>query len=111
MNSTSYPFAGWSRTTVPRSPRLRPCSGKSSVNTTVSSSLVIACSFERISRDEAWCVLVALQEPHRTNPRRSAERRLYCTFHDVPRAEGGALHFGELRRNSRSASAVRRDHQ
>lgn len=37
-NSTSYPSSLWHNTTVPTSPRFRPCWARSSVNTTVSSS-------------------------------------------------------------------------
>jgi hypothetical protein len=45
-NSTSYPFPSpCISTTVPISPRSRPCSGKSAFSKTLSSSLIIPSSF------------------------------------------------------------------
>src|SRR5438874_2377804 len=87
MNSTSYPPTGWTNTTVPRSPRNSPWSARSSVKTTVSSSLIMSNSLQRIGSHESRHVLAPLDKPDRSHHRCPAVRRWHRALNHVADAE------------------------
>src|SRR3954452_5010646 len=83
-------------TTVPRSPAFRPCSGRSTVRTTGSSSLIIVRPSERVGGDQPGYVRPGFNEPDRPQPDRAADWRVNYTVDHVALPEGRTFFAGNL---------------
>src|SRR5919106_236561 len=78
------------------SPFCRPYSARSSVRTTVCSSLIMRFPLERIGRHKARRLLAAVDEPDRPYQRRPAVGRLHYTLDHVALAKRRVLFLGDV---------------
>src|SRR6266849_9086248 len=95
MNSTSYPGRSWTNTTVPRSPRSSPCSGRSSVSTRVSSPFIIVPP-QGVGVDDPGRLRPGFDKPDRPEQGRSSDRRVHYTLDHVALAERRVFRAGQL---------------